>query len=171
RHAWFVPAMTLRPPRSALALYHVQICRASVAGLVLPLWGILRRRRHTLRGDIRRRRSVVVEQDAVRRAVHVVELSAVGHAQEDPRGEDHDGEAERDQQVERFHHAFSRAAVPARGASRVAAVAARAAGATRSAGISRSALSTTSIELVDMPIAASHGGTHPAAAAGIAIAL
>ena len=77
---------------------------------------------------------------------HVVELAAVRHAQEDPGGGENGQHAQRDQQVQRFHHCTP---VLLRGSN-------------------RREFRATSSELADMPMAATSGGTQPNAAAGIA---
>src|SRR5690606_31676217 len=92
-----------------------------------------------------------VVQHAPGRAVHVFELPLVGHSQEHPGGAEDGDDAERDQQIKGFHQ--------------------RDPPDSRKRGSSRSALSATSSELADMPIAATAGGTSPTAAVGIASVL
>src|SRR5690606_28649885 len=89
----------------------------------------------------RARRPVVVQEDAVRRTVEIVELAGIAHPEEEP---DRDADAEqreRNQEEERFHRQ------------------------------SLIALSATAREDSAMPIAAAHGGTSPKAATGMAVAL
>src|SRR5690606_5993267 len=98
---------------------------------------------------------VVVEQDAVRRAVQVVVLAAVDGPEEQPDGQADDNDGHGNHVVQGGHGAppemiaqTADAPTPAGGRAR------------------RRALSTTSSELMDMPSAAQAGVTQPRAAKG-----
>src|SRR5690606_23633853 len=95
------------------------------------------------------------------RSIHVVELIVVDGPEERGRRADQQDERQRDHHEQRVH------AVPA---ARMAA-SPRVRGSGSSAAPIRIAFRTTTIELIDMPSAASHGGTNPSAASGIAARL
>jgi len=121
---------------------------------------------------------VVVQQDALALALQIVELTSVEGPAEDADDHQHEAGRERDQQVHDVHVSTRPAApsllTPPRGAANavsVGVVSCQACVSGLRQRAARSALSTTTSELLAMPMPAAQGGSQPASASGMQAAL